>query len=463
MLRFLMLSLCCAVVLLQSIHAQDQALRYEDFVYQPHIKSVKFTQKGLYLSQPILVLDGSDLLELEFDDMEADNKSYYYRVIQCDINWKPTPLSELDYIDGYANDLLREYHNSFKATTSFSHYRLVLPNENTRITRSGNYILQIYENSNKEVTVLSRRFIVLENKVFINAKLVPPAAVGKFKTHQEIDFEVSVNKLPIGNMQQEIKATILQNNRWDNAINGIIPNFNRGNTLVWDYQDKVVFPAGKEFRWLDMRSLFIYGSQIATINRVNNRYEIIMKEDQVFESSQYFQIFDLNGDFVIGNSDQRGMRLDENLQRRNNQVEGAKPSPTDWRDLAQDDANHFNNAVGSDYAEVQFSLSMNEPMENQDVFLVGRFNDWQMLPQYKMKFDEVLQAYTVRTPLKQGYYNYAYATKPRNISTAPASLSPIDGDWWETENVYTIIIYYRAFGERYDRVIGMGQVQSGIR
>ena len=167
MLRFLMLSLCCAVVLLQSIHAQDQALRYEDFVYQPHIKSVKFTQKGLYLSQPILVLDGSDLLELEFDDMEADSKSYYYRVIQCDINWKPTSLSELDYIDGYANDLLREYHNSFKATSPFSHYRLVLPNENTRITRSGNYILQIYENSNKEVTVLSRRFIVLENKVFI--------------------------------------------------------------------------------------------------------------------------------------------------------------------------------------------------------------------------------------------------------------------------------------------------------
>lgn len=463
MLRLLILSIGM-VLLLHNVYAQNEALRYEDYVYQTNIRSVKFTQKSLYLSQPVLLLDGNELLELEFDDMEADSKSYYYRVIQCDMNWKPTQLSELDYIDGYANDVLREYHNSFKATTPFTHYRLILPNENTRITRSGNYILQVYENQNKEVTILTRRFIVLENKVFINAKLVPPAAVGKFKTHQEIDFEVSVDKLPVGNMRQEIKATILQNNRWDNAVQGLMPNFNRGNSLVWDYQDKVVFPAGKEFRWLDMRSLFLFGSQIASINRINSRYEIIMKEDHPFDETQYFQIFDLNGDFVIGNSDQRGMRLSENLQRRPNLTpDGAKPNPADWRDLAQDDANHFNNAVGSDYAEVQFYLGMNEPLDNQDVYLVGRFNDWQMQPQYKMSFDDVLQAYTLRTPLKQGYYNYAYSTKPRNATTSPAILSPIDGDWWETENVYTIIIYYRAFGERYDRVIGMGQVQSGIR
>lgn len=463
MLRLLILSIGM-VLLLHNVYAQNEALRYEDYVYQTNIRSVKFTQKSLYLSQPILLLDGNELLELEFDDMDADSKSYYYRVIQCDMNWKPTQLSELDYIDGYANDVLREYHNSFKATTPFTHYRLILPNENTRITRSGNYILQVYENQNKEVTILTRRFIVLENKVFINAKLVPPAAVGKFKTHQEIDFEVSVDKLPVGNMRQEIKATILQNNRWDNAVQGLMPNFNRGNSLVWDYQDKVVFPAGKEFRWLDMRSLFLFGSQIASINRINSRYEIIMKEDRPFDETQYFQIFDLNGDFVIGNSDQRGMRLSENLQRRPNLTsDGAKPNPADWRDLAQDDANHFNNAVGSDYAEVQFYLGMNEPLDNQDVYLVGRFNDWQMQPQYKMSFDDVLQAYTLRTPLKQGYYNYAYSAKPRNATTSPVILSPIDGDWWETENVYTIIIYYRAFGERYDRVIGMGQVQSGIR
>jgi hypothetical protein len=464
MLRFFGLSSVVFFLSLVSSTAQDQTLRYEDYVYQSYIRSVKFTQKGLYLSQPVLVLEGKDLLELEFDDMEADSKSYYYRIIQCDVNWQPTPLNELEYIDGYSNDLIREYHNSFRTTTAFTHYRLILPNENTRITRSGNYILQVYENARKEVSVLTRRFIVMENKVFVNAKLVPPAAVGKFRTHQEIDFEVSVDKLPVGNMRQEVKATILQNNRWDNAVHALVPNFNRLNNLVWDYQDKVVFPAGKEFRWLDMRSLFLLGSQISAINRINNRYEVIMKEDREFESAQYFQIFDLNGDFVIGNNDQRGMRLNENLQRRPNlNTEGIRPNPADWKDLAQDETNHFNNSVGSDYAEVLFSLSMNEPLPNQEVYLVGRFNDWQMQPQYKMSFDEVLQAYTVRTPLKQGYYNYAYATKPNNASKASANFSPIDGDWWETENVYTIIIYFRAFGERYDRVIGMGQIQSGIR
>jgi hypothetical protein len=463
MLRFITLSCILTICSIQLISAQDQALRYEDAIYQPYIRSVKLTQKGLYLSQPILTLEGNDLLELEFDDMEADSKSYYYRIIQCDINWKPTPLAELDYIEGYSNDLLREYHNSFKTTTSFSHYRLVLPNENTRITRSGNYLLQIYENLDKEVTVLSRRFIVLENKVFVAAKLVTPAAVGKYRSHHEIDFEVSVDKLPVGNMRQEIKATILQNNRWDNAIQALVPNFNRLNNLVWDYQDKVVFPAGKEFRWLDMRSLFIFGSQIASINKVNGRFEVIAKEDHPFDGKQYFQILDLDGDFVIGNSDQRGMRLNENLQSRTN-TNGANPNTADWRDLAQDESNHFNNSVGSDYAEVQFSLGMNEPLLNQDVYLVGRFNDWQMQPQYKMSFDDVQQAYTVRVPLKQGYYNYAFSAKPKNSSTtAQVNLTPIDGDWWETENVYTILIYYRAFGERYDRVIGMTRVQSGIR
>jgi hypothetical protein len=451
------------LLFLNTSFAQKEVLRYEDYIYSPNIRTVKFTQKDNYLSFPVLVLGGNNFVELEFDDLSADSRNLYYRVIQCDVNWQPTQLSDLDYIDGYAYDQMREFHFSFKTTRPFVHYRLVLPNENTKFTKSGNYLLKIYEDSGKERLMLTRRFVVIESQVAISARLVPPFSPGKFRTHHEIDFEASFSKFPVSNLRQELKAVVIQNNRWDNAITGLQPNFAKFDNQLWDYQDKVVFPAGKEYRWLDLRSLLIYGSQTEAIEQINNRYVVTLQKDRMFEPTQYLQIFDLNGEYVIGNNDRLTGRQTEDLSARIVQG-GSNRNTSYWRDQFLNDENHFNHALGSDYADVRFSLAMNQALPaNQELYIVGRFTDYQLSPEYKMTWDSERNAYVVTTLMKQGFYNYTYAIRDANSKVKVADLGAVDGNWWEAENAYSILIYYRPFGQMYDRIIAMNQVQSGIR
>ncbi|NJK94628.1 MAG: hypothetical protein HC905_06630 [Bacteroidales bacterium] len=61
--------------------------------------------------------------------------------------------------------------------------------------------------------------------------------------------------------------------------------------------------------------------------------------------------------------------------------------------------------------------------------------------------------------LKQGYYDYQYVFIPK--STGTFDESEIEGSFSETENSYFIFVYYKGFGERYDRLIGYKRL-SGI-
>ena len=59
--------------------------------------------------------------------------------------------------------------------------------------------------------------------------------------------------------------------------------------------------------------------------------------------------------------------------------------------------------------------------------------------------------------LKQGYYNYQYILQNDGN---PSSQKTLEGDYWETENSYTILIYYKSFTDRNDQLIGISQVNS---
>jgi hypothetical protein len=60
--------------------------------------------------------------------------------------------------------------------------------------------------------------------------------------------------------------------------------------------------------------------------------------------------------------------------------------------------------------------------------------------------------------LKQALYDYIYIT--RDKASKQLSTDVTEGNWWEAENNYTILIYYRPLGGRADELIGMTQVNS---
>ena len=408
--------LLLALLLPSLSFSQDERLRYYDFVYLDNIKTVKFHIDGLLLSMPVVNLNTTTALELSFDDMDGNAKNYTYTVVHCNADWTPSNLIESEYIDGFQEGDIVDFAYSFKAKTIYTHYVMYLPGDDLGVTKSGNYLLKVYENEGRKRLAITRRFMVVEPIVSVIPDVQRPAQVSKGDTHQEIDFRITHKGFEIRNPRQELSVTVLQNGRWDNAITGLQPLFTRQEEQIYDYQNKIVFPAGKEFRYLDLRSLRYGSENIEFIEFIDNQYDVTLRMDKKRADTRYLEVEDINGNFVIETFDDN----DHDLE--------------------------------SDYANVLFSLYSPSEMYDQDVYIFGALSDWQLKPEFKMVYNPAISAYVGKVRLKQGYYNYLYAALPKTADQP--DFEETEGDWFETKNLYTILVYFRPFGGRYDRIIG---------
>ncbi len=399
-----------------------QEFRYVDSIYVQNIRSVKFNPSGNPLLMPLIPLNSSTGLELSFDDLDNVTKDYNYTIIHCNADWTPTQtLSELDYINGYTHDIISTGKLSFNTIIPYIHYSLLLPNDNLSWKISGNYLLKVTGPENDKV-VITRRFVVYESIVDIIPRNVRPAKVEKDRTHQEFDFEVNFKETVIRNPRVELNATAICNGRWDNAIYGLTPVFSRTKSVDFDYQDKIIFPAGKEFRFFDMRNVTYGGENIVNIKRVTDGYEAELRPEKINTYIAYLYRTDINGSFVI-----------------------------DCRDLDECD-------LRGDYVYVFFTLISNSEIEDNDVYITGEFNNWELKPEHKMTYNVGKERYEAEILLKQGYYNYQFTLF--NRKTKVRDDYELQGNWHETENKFTIILYYKPFGERYDRVISVTTLDS---
>lgn len=396
--------------------AQDENLKNYDHIYKENIKSVKFTLGSLQLSYPIIDMETSATLVLSFDDLDGDIKDYTYTFTHYNADWTPSNLSDSEYIDGYTDETIDEYNYSFNTTTLFTHYDLVIPNEDMVWTKSGNYLLKVYVEDDEKTLAITRRFMVVDNRVQVIPKPVGAAFVNKIKTHHEMDFKVIDRDEIIRSPRTEVRATILQNGRWDNAITDIKPFIIKGKEIVFDYQDKIVFPAGREFRYVDLRSFKYENHGIDVIEAYDDGYIIHLLSEKKRRNQVYLRHLDANGQFVIENID---------FQRDH-----------DFR---------------SDYADVYFKLYSPQPIHDSEVYLFGALTDWQIKPYYKMVYNDEITSYIGEFELKQGRYDYLYAVVP-NGKTKP-EFDETEGSWYEASNDYSILIYYRPFGTRYDQLI----------
>lgn len=384
-------------------------------VHLDYIKSVRFHQTGLELTEPILQLNRPSTLTLSFDDITAESVNYWYVFEQMDANWQPGQLSEFEWLEGFNENRIEDFAFSFAPRTEYIHYTLTFPNEYVRITKSGNYLLRIYEDGG--VLAITRRFVVVESEVIIKPRTQQAAVIKKARTHHEIDFTVDLQELDVRNPRQEVYATVLQNGYWPGAIQGIPPFFLRGKILDFDYQDKVVFPAGKEWRFFDTRSMITRSERVAAIRQSKYQTEVDLIPDKTRAYSAYLFNRDINGKFVIQNFD--------------------LPQPP---------------GIGADYTVVQFTFEKPAPFEGADLYVIGAFNDFRCAPEYRLEYSEATRSYAMRTMLKQGFYNYKYTLLPH--SAVLPDWEETEGNWYETENDYLILVYYRALGERYDRIVG---------
>lgn len=425
----------------------DKGLMYEDHVYVDYIRSVKFHIPGIVVSQPMVNL-GSGALTFSFDDMQGDVKNYSYSLVHCNADWTPSELSEMEYMDGFNEERIEYAEYSFNTLTNFTHYRVTIPNEDFRFTKSGNYLLKVYDDEDDKFLVVTKRFMVVEPRFIVRAQTVPTSMVSKGRTHQEVNFVVEHKGIRVNSPRQEINVVLMQNGRWDNALKNIKPQFIKGDQLIYDFLDKITFPAGKEFRYFDMRTLRYRADKVKSIERYDDGYDVTLYMDKMRGYSVYYNLRDINGGYVIGNVDDND---GVNVSFSENDGVDVRLAKIDLlrRQMIE---NEESNNLESDYANVLFSLEMNEPIYDKDVYIFGAMTDWKIKEEFKMTYQNVVNAYVADIFLKQGFYNYMYATVPKRGEKIP-DLGELEGNWYETENQYTVLVYYRPFGERYDRLV----------
>ncbi len=399
--------------------AQDKKYYYENAVYRENIKTVMMHRQGFELSNPVLFVNEDIQLLFKFDDLDDEEKDYNYTIIHCDANWNESYLSQTDYLTGFPENPLIDYTLSFNTTFHYTHYELLIPNENVKMNYSGNYVLVVYEGNDKSKVVITQRFFVVDPRVAINEN-VRRATYDPFKgTNHEIDFVIVYNdNFMIENPLKDVKVVLMQNNRWDNAITNLKPLYIRADRLEYNYDRENVFPAGNEFRYFDNRTNRYNGENVIATDFHQPYYHKTIKPDEVRANKNFFLYKEMNGKFTIESQDQ---------EVRDPETE-------------------------CDYTFVHFSLPLQSPLLGGTVNVFGALTGWNANKSNEMTWNFNTSSYELSLLLKQGYYNYQYVYVPQGATSADHT--NIEGSFWETQNEYQIFIYFSDYSARYDRLVG---------
>jgi len=415
----MLLFLICSAYLLCSAQIPDS-------VFMPNIKTPQLFVYGNQLAYPVLNLNSKDQLELHFDDLDADVKSYSYTYQLCNADWTPAIVSEFDFIKGFTQMRINTYRLSSVALVKYTHYEAIVPDQNCFPTRSGNYILKVFLNGDTSQLAFTRRFMIVDNSVNIGVQFLQPLDPQFSHSHQKLQINVNTKTMNVANALQQIKICVLQNYRWDNAINNIQPTFYSGNNLQYNRDDDFIFPGGKEWRWIDLQSFRYQSDRVGRVIYNKTSTEIFARPDKERADLPFYFYKDYNGFFYIQTT------------------ESINPY---WQ---------------TDYATVHFNFmpSGNIPFPDKDVYIFGKLTDYKLNDSTKMKFNAEHGVYEASVFLKQGYYNYSYITIDRNDPKRTPSFEFTEGNHFETENDYIILVYFCELGGRADQLVGMARMNT---
>ena len=411
-------------ILLSFIFFNNANAVWENKVFKNNIETVYCHGADGKLDPPIIQLNSGEKLMLEFDDLNIEQTIYFYKVVHCSWNWETSDLNENDYIEGFGTNEVYNYTYSFNTRKDYTHFWLILPNNDLKFKLSGNYIIQIFEDNNPDKLVLTRRIMVFENEVPIKMTVKASAVVAERDTKQEVDFTASTGRLNLFNVYEEIHAVILQNMRWDNAITNLQPKFLKGNELIYDFEKTNSFDGGNEYRNFDLKDLTYQSDRIAAILTDSTLVNIFLHLDEKKTFKRYTTWKDLNGNFLI----KKDYSIDSDAE--------------------------------ADYVWVYFTLPFDFPLQNADLYIAGQFSDYQYNDRYKLNFDFEKRAFKGKILIKQGYYNYAYMLVDENQNVG--HMGYIEGSHFQTNNLYHVLIYYSDNDKYYDRLVGVAYKESHL-
>lgn len=411
--KFLFLSLLLSTSAVLHLFAQQ----LEDKVYKEHIQSVRLFPAGVTfdasLDAPVVPLQSGTPLVLLFDDLAYDPELYTAKLIHCDADWQKSQLKDNDFSPTFNEFNIQNYEYSVNTRIPYIHYRFELPN----VTKSGNYILKVYRQRDESDVILTKRFMVYEEIFKVGAAVVPPSQTADRRNSQQINLVVNYSAGEVTNPEGQIKILIRQNQRWDNAKLLAKPTFLNESSKILRYESfdgGNTFDAGNEFRFVDLRFIRANGVNIADIRVETDAIFADGTIDKPRPETVYSQYLDLNGQYLIETKDRPG----------------------------------GNPEVESEYILMTFRLAIAQ--SSNPVYLLGALTNWGKSPGAKMEWDPKMGVYTTSLLAKQGWYDYQYA------NSVDGEFEPqfFEGSYFETENEYEVLVYFRNLGSRYDQLVG---------
>ena len=354
------------------------------------------------------------VLELSFDDLDADSKDYQYKIEHMTHDWQKSRLLSSQFIDGFDQNSIINVTNSFGTFQNYTHYAVKIPNVNSIITKSGNYLVSVL-NDDDEV-VFSRKLVLYENIAIIGVEVSRSRNTKTINTQQTVEFTINHPNLRINNPGQEVHVVLLKNENWNKKLTNLKPTFFRQNQLKYTYANKTNFWGGNEY--LNFDSKFIRNKSLNVVKiEMKDIFHHYLYPSTYNPSRSYTYNPDINGQFVVRT------------------LEAANPN------------------TEADYAMMHFTLYADNPIANKEVYVYGAFNNFKTEEENKLSYNFADNSYQGQILLKQGFYNYTFATVDENKTV---DTNQINGTFFQTENEYTVIAYYKPFGGLYDRVIGIG-------
>ncbi len=382
-----------------------------------YIKTINF--KGNTNESQLPVLKLGSYLDLEFDALNGNEDDYYYTIEHYNFDWTPSVLVKSEYLDGIDNQRIRSYENSFNTYQIYSHYKLTIPNEQTkRLKISGNYLMNIFNSDNE--LVFTRKFMVYEDFASVGVNIKRSRDIAYIESKQRVEITIVPNSIQLNNPKQNVKVAVIQNNNLNTAITNLVPQYTIGSQLIYKYDSESSFWAGNEYLFFENKDVRAANTGIQSID-LENLYHNYLFTNYSRVNRPYTYNPDINGNYLITNIDAD------------------------------------NSDIEADYVWMLFSLLPNQDLERKTIHVYGNFNNYTIEDNTKMIYDNYDKVFKCSMLLKQGFYNYKYVVVNDNGSINEGAVS---GNFYQTENNYKVIVYYRDLGKRYDRIIGFGEGSS---
>lgn len=395
-------------------------LSLSGLVFGQNIQSIQLFNPQTNDETPVIRF--GEKLVLSFDDLTNASEVYRYTLKHYDRNWNDDNLFFTEFATGSLNDLLDQFQYSFNTLQAYTHYKLTIPNDKIQPKISGNYEVIVYKDS-VDKPLFKRRFYLVEDAATLGLKVSRTADAKNPDINQRVEVQVVSKGGDLSSNVNSMSLRVMQNNNPNVSIGNLKPSATLGSQLLFQ-QMNLTFPGNNEFYYFDNKNMNMAADMVRAVEVKDGVNQTYLHPVWAFPLNYQYQP-DVNGAWYYRRND---------LGRE--------------RDAERE----------ADYSWVYFSLD-SDPVD-KEIYVMGGFNGFIPSKENQMQYDAANKRYVAKIFLKQGFYNYILVTKEAD---GTLNFGEVNGNFWQTENLYQGFLYYAPFGRNYDGLMGYGEFRTPIR